>query len=110
MVMTKRVHNETSSGRSSERSLSKTGFCADNSGDSNEDELREGEEERDRVTHGTGVVGVVLSKLRVRVDRRVGISFWECKTDCSAFGERLQVGVCGGGGDWTSSKVLFPCR
>jgi len=81
MVMTKRVHKVTSGGRgSAETSLSTTGFDADQSGDSNDDDdddLRQGDE-RDRVNHG---VRVRLSKLRVRVDRRVGISLEEWKTD-----------------------------
>ena len=73
------VNNVTSGARSSKRSLSKTGFCAEHgSGNSNEDgdELREGDE-NDRVSHGGGVV---LLKLRGR--------------------------FCGEGDTWTSSEVL----
>lgn len=76
------VNNVTSGARSSERSLSKTGFCAEHgSGHSNEDgdELREGDK-NDRVSHGGGVV---LLKLRERVDRCAEMFFDGWQTDCS---------------------------
>ena len=76
MVMTTRVHNVTSGGRSSETSLFKTDdLFLDHSNVG--DELREGDE-KDRVNHG---LEVVPSSLRVR-DRRVSCRGW--KTDSSA--------------------------
>ena len=108
MVMTKRVHNETSHEWFSQRFSSKTGFCVDHNDDSNgdEEESRRGDE-RDGVSHG--VVEVVPSKPRELVDGRVGLSFGKWKTDCGAFIEGVRVGLCDNGDNWVSSKE-FPCR
>ena len=56
----------TTGGRSFERSLPKIDFCAGINGDTDADELREGERDR---------IDVVLSKLRARSGRHVRTSF-----------------------------------